>query len=402
VEESKTITGLEPGVTYHFRIVATSGAGTSDGEDHTFTTLSPSWRFTATPNPSETTNAYLRRVSCTAAAACTSVGDYSVKSTSGQEKLLAERWGGKEWSLQTMPNPTGAETVYASGVSCTTSTVCMAVGYDSNSAGVYFSFTETWNGTEWKIQSTPEPTGVLNSLLSEVSCTSSTECTAVGWYENSSGVEVPWADRWNGKEWAVQSVPAPSEAKATNPFAVSCASSTACTMVGFYETSTDAHVPFAENWNGTTWSVKSMPNPTEGTGIRMEGVSCTASTECTAVGYYKNGSKKAEEGVAERWNGTEWSIQSLPEPSEAKENYVGGVSCVSSKACTLAGLSYTSTTKKDVPLAERWNGTEWKIQTTPANEKGEGLLIGGVSCSSLASCAAVGNSPKYTYAEIYE
>jgi hypothetical protein len=325
-----------------------------------------------------------------------------VKNTSGTEKLLGERWNGEEWSLQTMPNPTGADEVYASGVSCATSNMCVAVGYYSNSAGVYFAFTETWNGTEWKIEATPEPTGVLNSLLSEVSCTSSTACTAVGWYENGAGVEVPWADRWNGTEWSVQSVPAPGEAKATNPFAVSCASVTACTMVGFYETSTDGHVPFAENWNGTTWSVKAMPNPTEGTEIRMEGVSCTASTECTAVGYYKNGSKKADEGVAQRWNGMEWSIQSLPEASETKENYVGGVSCVSSKACTLAGLSLTSTTKKDVPLAERWSGTEWKIQTTPANEKGEGLLIGGVSCSSLVSCAAVGNSPKYTYAEIYE
>ncbi len=37
---SKTVTGLKSGVTYHFRLVATSDAGTSTGSDQVFTTLS--------------------------------------------------------------------------------------------------------------------------------------------------------------------------------------------------------------------------------------------------------------------------------------------------------------------------------------------------------------------------
>jgi Tol biopolymer transport system component len=38
---SRTIRGLTPGTTYHFRLVATSSAGTSDGADRTFTTVVP-------------------------------------------------------------------------------------------------------------------------------------------------------------------------------------------------------------------------------------------------------------------------------------------------------------------------------------------------------------------------
>ena len=38
---SRTVTGLTPGATYHFRIVATSDAGTTAGTDQVFTTLSP-------------------------------------------------------------------------------------------------------------------------------------------------------------------------------------------------------------------------------------------------------------------------------------------------------------------------------------------------------------------------
>jgi hypothetical protein len=35
---SRAISGLQSKTIYHYRIVATSAAGTSDGEDHTFTT----------------------------------------------------------------------------------------------------------------------------------------------------------------------------------------------------------------------------------------------------------------------------------------------------------------------------------------------------------------------------
>jgi hypothetical protein len=35
----RNLTGLSPGTTYHFRLVATNGNGTTNGNDQTFTTL---------------------------------------------------------------------------------------------------------------------------------------------------------------------------------------------------------------------------------------------------------------------------------------------------------------------------------------------------------------------------
>jgi hypothetical protein len=48
VEASQPITGLTPGATYHFRISATNAAGTSRGEDRTFTTPMPPLATTET------------------------------------------------------------------------------------------------------------------------------------------------------------------------------------------------------------------------------------------------------------------------------------------------------------------------------------------------------------------
>ncbi|HEY2767501.1 MAG TPA: hypothetical protein VGI76_04550 [Solirubrobacteraceae bacterium] len=45
VKVSQPLTGLQPGTTYHYRLVATSASGTSEGRDHTFTTTQTPLRF---------------------------------------------------------------------------------------------------------------------------------------------------------------------------------------------------------------------------------------------------------------------------------------------------------------------------------------------------------------------
>ena len=50
-----------------------------------------------------------------------------------------------------------------------------------------------WNGTDWAIASSPNPTGAMNSLLNGVSCTSTTDCFAVG---NFYGISPGGQDRY--------------------------------------------------------------------------------------------------------------------------------------------------------------------------------------------------------------
>lgn len=357
----------------------------------------PEWRLTSTPNPPGTLNSYLWGASCPASSAgCTAVGEYTLDGSSFT--ALAESWNGGEWSLQTVPSPAGAKSASLSAVSCFSPSFCEAVGYYKNSSGVFFSLTEVWNGVEWKAQSTPEPTGTLNSLLAGVSCTSSTACSAVGYYESASGAILSLAERWNGSEWKVQTTPNPAGAKETEPSGVSCTASNACTLAGTYENSAGVALPFAESWNGSEWSVQTMPTATGATQTRLWDVSCTSATACTATGSYRN-SSAAEMPLAVRWNGTEWATQTMPLPSGAKNTYGYGVSCATPTECVVTGVSLNSSGKY-VTFAERWNGTTWSVQSTPNNEKGEGWLSGGVSCATTTSCAAVGNAGK-TFAEIF-
>ncbi len=346
----------------------------------------PPWAVQPTPNPVIPTGE-LFGVSCTTGTACTAVGFSS--NSAGTNLTLAERWNGLSWSVQSTPNPSGAIYSFLSGVSCSSTTACTAVGYYGNSSGTELPLAETWNGTSWSIQSVPNPSGATFGMLMDVSCTSSASCTAVGNYGTSgkNGAGLTLAEAWNGTAWSVQTTASPSGATSSSLDSVSCSSASSCMAVGWYFNKSGTEFTLAEVRSGTSWSISSTPNPSGSTFPMLSGVSCTLSTACTAVGNYYNANTQLS--LAERWNGTTWSVQSTPNPSGAKLTALNDVSCISATSCTAVGTWYGTAQS---PLAESWNGTSWSTQSTP-NPANEQNALSSVSCiMSTGGCFAVGAS----------
>jgi hypothetical protein len=88
----------------------------------------------------------------------------------------------------------------------------------------------------------------------------------------------------------------------------------------------------AERWDGTSWTIQSTPNPPGSTQIFLDGVSCTSASSCTAVGHYQSTLT-----LAEVWNGTSWAIQGTPNKAGYSDSALAGVSCTSVSACTAVG-----------------------------------------------------------------
>jgi hypothetical protein len=226
-----------------------------------------------------------------------------------------------------------------------------------------------------------------------VSCVSSTMCEAIGDVESTSNQLSPLAESWNGTKWALQEFPVPTGAQLTAPKSVSCVSSTMCIAAGMFSDSSSKSHPFAESWNGTTWSAQELSAPKEARAAGLEGISCTSSTACMAVGEFISGSGSGGwVPLAESWNGTEWSVQEPPIPSNASWGTIlYGVSCTSSTACTATSYIRTNSSKVGIPLAESWNGTKWAVEEAPAPAGATYVfLYGGVSCTSGTACMAVG------------
>jgi hypothetical protein len=358
-----------------------------------------SWKRQSTPDPSGATVSALDSVSCTSTANCRAVGyDYDGAS---DYVTLAEVWNGTSWKRQSTPNASGAVESILDDVSCSSSTSCLAVGFDDASATP--ALAEVWDGTNWKIESPLTPAGGSNPSLSGVSCGSASVCTAVGSYYNASDVEATLVEVWNGTKWAAQSSPNPSAHLSSELLAVSCSSTASCDAVGT-EPGAASPATVAEEWNGTKWAIElSAPTATAG----LSGVSCVSASDCIAVGDYVNASS-TEVTLAEAWNGTSWTVQQTPNPTGAAASDLTAVSCTSATSCTAVGWSHASSHDFELAFAEVWNGTSWKVQSTPGPTGVLASVLYGVSCGAASSCEATGwyYTPAFpdlhTYAEVWK
>ncbi len=343
------------------------------------------WSSQSPPSPSGGKKSYLEGVSCTSSTACIAVGNY--ENSSGATVTLAEQWSGTEWKIQTTPNPSGAKASRLSGISCTSSTACIAVGNYESSSGAIIILAEQWNGTEWKIQSIPSPTEGTTSVLDGVSCTSTTNCVAVGWYLPSRFSEYTLAENWNGTEWKIQ---ATSHSGFTPRLfrSVSCTSVTGCTAAG--EVPLNGSKTLGERWGGSEWAIQETRNVAAGEEAvnLFTSVSCVSSMHCVAVG--DDGTRTASVTLAEQWNGTEWTTQSTPNPLGAASTTLGGISCVSTTACVAVGSSTNGIGTK-IGIATQWNGTEWLLQPIAIPIGAKLSKLAGVSCASPTMCVAVGD-----------
>src|SRR5437764_13184423 len=95
---------------------------------------------------------------------------------------------------------------------------------------------------------------------------------------------------------------------------------------------------------GAVVLVQGTLTPVGAYNTELEGVSCTSPSDCIAVGNSTSGA------FSERWDGTSWSLQSIPNPPGAS---LAGVSCTSPTACTAGGTSSSGT------LPEAWEGPTW-------------------------------------------
>jgi hypothetical protein len=305
----------------------------------------------------------------------------------GDLKNLAESWNGKAWSITPTPSP-GANLNELDGVSCTSSSFCVAVGRDNTKSDRELTLAEIWNGTKWSV--TPTLSKGLQNALFGVSCTSPATCMAVGHRDSSNRAFETLAESWNGKAWSI--VPSPSVSTNSILFGVSCTRATACIAVGQHDSTFGAH-NLAESWNGTSWSLQSTPNRAPQGANGLLGVSCGSATSCQAVGFFAVGTG-ALRTAAESWNGRRWSIVTVLDRG-SEDNELAGVSCTAPANCVAVGFNRYGPPHgpgNGQSLIESWNGSQWSVSASPSPRPDTELF--GVTCTSATTCEAAGYDGK--------
>ncbi len=280
---------------------------------------------------------FLDAVSCTSVSFCMAVGEAGVAAGSS----LAEAWNGSTWRVVKAP-PGGAN---LSALSCATASFCVGVPGTTVS-----NVAEEWNGRAWHLMNmSGDSCASFFCELDGVSCPRAQDCMAVGTYTNHAGtVVLGKALKWNGRTWR-NTIP-PTLAQNTVLTTVSCSSASSCLAVG----------QNAIAWNGSSWRQLAAP-----AALWVRSLSCPGPHSCMLVGGQGYGSSPAS---AQAWDGRTWRRLRPAQPGKSAR-VLFSVSCWRSPACMAVG-SYstmpTSPSGNALTLAERWNGTAWRVRSTPS------------------------------------
>lgn len=243
------------------------------------------WSIVNSPNSSATDSDKLYAVACSSASNCWAVG--SIDNGTVKQTLI-QHWDGTSWAIVTSPNTSSSEYNELEGLTCNSASDCWAVGY--HTVGNTFNdntLTAHWDGTSWNIESSPSPSSVSNFLFG-VSCSSSSSCWGVGWYDPGDGTLPALIEHWDGSAWTMLPAAAPDNSIYYFLFNVACTSSDNCWAVGGANTGSDIYLDrtFVERWDGSSWTVAASPNPV-GYYPTLYGLTCATASNCWSIGGYQ-------------------------------------------------------------------------------------------------------------------
>ena len=224
-------------------------------------------------------------------------------------QTLTQHWDGHKWSVVSSPNP-GAQFNELFGVAAVSTTDVWAVGsFAPQGFSPSQTLIEHWNGTSWSVVASPNVGTQLNGL-NGVTAVSTSDIWAVGQFNNGTGQQT-LIEHWNGTSWSV--VSSPNVSGASNELlAVAAVSTTDVWAVGDSNTS-GVEQALIEHWNGTSWSI--VPSPSPGGSNDLRGVAIISATDIWAVGAFFNTTSNVTQTLIEQWNGTSWSVVTSPNPS---------------------------------------------------------------------------------------
>lgn len=341
-------------------------------------------------------------VSCPTAAFCAAVG-----TDNGPYNAIWFRKGGTWTAGEAIPLPTDAGPppggsgpyVALSAVSCPSASLCVVVGYYYNSSGVDMPLVMTWADGSWQQEKIPLPSnGGGQYGLTGVSCPTTAYCVAVGTYENTASFPQGMLLTWSGGSWTVAEAPVPGNAAPDSSalYAVSCASASSCTAVGSYSDTSGTIHYMVVTFSGGSWTPQEAPaSPPSGGPPQINAMSCPSASFCAVVGDYQDASGDPR-GLLMTKSGGKWTAATAPVPSTAPGGYPvfeHAVSCVSAQSCAIGGSYNNASGTEQHDDLLTLSGGAWMGGNVPApsnSATGEGSVL-AVSCWSASSCVAVGD-----------
>jgi hypothetical protein len=225
---------------------------------------------------------------------------------------------------------------------------------------VTLTFAEHYNGKKWTVVRTPNTGPNFNSFYGGAA--SQGWAWAVGEHLNSQYQDRALVEVWNGKKWSIADVPQPGDVR-DMLFAASALSRSDVWVVGDQENGNGRFETLAERWNGSTWTVVPTPDPGS-SGNHLYAVYAVSPDDVWAAGQ-QLGAQAPDNGLVEHWDGHSWSVVPMPAAASASV-LLDGITATSSDTVWVAGEA-DSPTAGGRPLVESHQDGTWQTASLPAS-----------------------------------
>lgn len=290
-----------------------------------YQTLIEHWNGTAwsiVPSPNlGSEDSILEAVTALSANDVWAVG-YSTYNGNTQSLTLIEHWDGTNWSIISSPSP-GSINVYLAGVAASSSTDIWAVGTFNFANRPQHTLVEHWDGTQWSVVQSPSPR-LGSDTLNAVTVVSPTNVWAVGYINSQSGIGSTLIEHWNGTQWRVVTSPNPGISTNVLTGVTQIPGTRQLWSVGYDYTSQGQTL--ISQWKNRVWTTISSQNPGTSNNI-LSSVTANSANNAWTVGTYVTGQSSNQFTLIEHWDGTSWSVVSSPNPG-AQFNWLMGVTRV--------------------------------------------------------------------------
>ena len=312
--------------------------------------------WTAVSVPSTGNNVVLLGASARTNGDAWAVGQQFVGAGQPQAPAAAYHWNGTAWS--STPTPSLGQYGALRAVSASGATDAWAVGFTMIRRFDYGTLIEHWNGSAWSVSSLDAITGSAAGLNGVVDL-SPTNAWAVG--ESGSGGLL---EHWNGTAWSPVTLPDAAFTPASGN-AISADSASDIWVVGTTINANETSVPEALHYDGTSWTVVPVPEPSQSSGT-LSAVTAIAPGNAWAVGEATGaGSAIGGSTLIEHWNGSVWSVVASPTPGAYPS--LSGVAARSATDVYAVGTNLPSVNGgPEQGMILRWNGTTWSVDSSGA------------------------------------
>jgi hypothetical protein len=372
--------------------------------------------FDAAPNPLTTIYA----ISCAASGHCAVGGSY--QDTRGDVQSFVAIESSSIWqSANKVTLPAGAlvsgQYSNVKAVSCASANNCSALGTYLDSTTPLpriegFTLKEvngSW-GTAVRVQLPPRTNFNPYVTISQIECSSTTNCVAIGSYIDSQNATRPLLLSEASGSWSsAKPLTLPSNANAY-PLAslseVTCVSAGHCVAIGTYTNRVGATEGLIATQEAGTWGrAVVMPVPVNAAAnphvffFGFNGVTCSSIGNCSAGGQYRDRSGNYQGFFVDEANGVWQDASEMTMPAGALYGGANGgvvaVSCPSDGNCS-AGAAYVDASGSYQALIVNRVNSIWQTGTKVILPAGGGAVgigggIYGLICDASGPCTATGS-----------